>query len=123
MDRPTRILVVEDDDSVRALAARALTQPGRAIDTAADGEEGLALIEAAAGGYDLVVSDIRMPALDGIAMAKAAAERYPGLKILLMTGYAEQRERAADLASVIIDVLQKPFQLTDLRRAVGAALT
>ncbi|MBK8456647.1 MAG: response regulator [Phyllobacteriaceae bacterium] len=117
-----RILVVEDDESVRALAARALSGGGRMIDTAADGEEGLALIDAAAGGYDLVVSDIRMPALDGIAMAKAAAERYPDLKILLMTGYAEQRERAADLTNIIIDVLQKPFQLADLRSAVNSAL-
>lgn len=117
-----RILVVEDDESVRALAARALAANGRMIDTAADGEEGLALIDTAQGDYDLVVSDIRMPALDGIAMAKAAAARYPGLKILLMTGYAEQRERAGDLADVIIDVLQKPFQLAELRKAVSAAL-
>ncbi len=117
-----RLLVVEDDESVRSLAARALASGGYAIDTAADGEEGLAMIEAAGGGYDLIVSDIRMPALDGIGMAKAAAARFPDLKILLMTGYAEQRERAADLSGIIIDVLQKPFQLAQLRGAVAAAL-
>lgn len=117
-----RLLVVEDDESVRTLAARALASGGYAIDTAEDGEEGLAMIEAAAGGYDLVVSDIRMPALDGIAMAKAAAARFPDLKILLMTGYAEQRERASDLSEIIIDVLQKPFQLAQLRSAVADAL-
>ena len=118
----SRILVVEDDDSVRVFTARALGHSGHSVETAADGEEGLAMIEAASGGYDLVVSDIRMPALDGIAMAKAAAARFPGLRILLMSGYAEQRVRAADVAAIVVDVLQKPFQLADLRRAVSAAL-
>ena len=117
-----KLLIVEDDESVRTLAARALERAGHQIDVAADGAQGLASIRAAAGGYDLVVSDIRMPEMDGIEMAKAAAASYPGMRIMLMTGYAEQRERAEDLLGIIRGVVQKPFTLTELRERVSVAL-
>jgi DNA-binding NtrC family response regulator len=117
-----KLLIVEDDESVRTLAARALERAGHMIDIAADGAQGLALIRAARGGYDLVVSDIRMPGMDGIQMAKAAASLFPAMKILLMTGYADQRERAAELNGVIVDVVQKPFTLAEIRARVERAL-
>ncbi|TIL87079.1 MAG: response regulator [Mesorhizobium sp.] len=117
-----KLLIVEDDESVRTLAARALERAGHMIDIAADGAQGLALIRAARGGYDLVVSDIRMPEMDGIQMAKAAASLFPAMKILLMTGYADQRERAEELNGVIVDVLQKPFTLAEIRARVEQAL-
>ena len=117
-----KLLIVEDDESVRTLAARALERAGHAIDIAADGAQGLALIRAAHGGYDLVVSDIRMPEMDGIEMAMAAAALFPTMKILLMTGYADQRERAEELNGIIIDVVQKPFTLAEIRSRVELAL-
>ncbi|WP_292165427.1 response regulator [Mesorhizobium sp.] len=117
-----KLLIVEDDESVRTLAARALERAGHMIDIAADGAQGLALIRAARGGYDLVVSDIRMPEMDGIEMAKAAASLFPAMKILLMTGYADQRERAEELNGVIVDVVQKPFTLAEIRVRVEQAL-
>ncbi|TWI33519.1 response regulator [Mesorhizobium tianshanense] len=117
-----KLLIVEDDESVRTLAARALERAGHLIDIAADGAQGLALIRAAQGGYDLVVSDIRMPEMDGIEMAKAAVRLFPATKILLMTGYADQRERAEELNGVILDVVQKPFTLAEIRARVERAL-
>lgn len=117
-----KLLIVEDDESVRTLAARALERAGHSIDIAADGAQGLAMISAAGGGYDLVVSDIRMPAMDGIEMAIAAARLFPAMKILLMTGYADQRERAEELNGIIIDVVQKPFTLAEIRSRVEQAL-
>jgi len=116
------ILIVEDDDAVRTLAARALENAGHVVAVAEDGERGYAKIDAVQGRFDLVVSDIRMPAMDGIEMAKAAAKRFPGLRILLVTGYADQRERAAELNGVIIDVVQKPFTLAEIRDRVARAL-
>ena len=116
------ILIVEDDESVRAFTARALQIDGHTVDQADDGDVGLEKVAAKGGGYDLVLSDIRMPAMDGIAMAKALAEDFPDLKILLMTGYAEQRERARDVSSIIVDVVQKPFTLAEIRGAVAKAL-
>ena len=117
-----KLLIVEDDESVRTLAARALERAGHSIDIAADGAQGLAMISAAGGGYDLVVSDIRMPEMDGIEMAIAAARLFPDMKILLMTGYADQRERASGLSALIHDVITKPFSLGDIRGAVNDAL-
>ena len=117
------ILIVEDDDSVRILVARALERAGHTITQATDGAQGLELITEAHGGYDLVVSDIRMPEMDGIEMAKAAAKAFPGLRILLMTGYADQRERAEELDGVIIDVVQKPFTLAEIRARIEKAFT
>ena len=117
-----KLLVVEDDESVRTLAARALEHDGHAVNVAADGAQGLSLIREAAGSYDLVVSDIRMPEMDGIEMAKAAAALFPAMKILLMTGYADQRERAEELNGIILDVVQKPFTLAEIRSRVDRAL-
>ncbi|MGX5840220.1 response regulator [Mesorhizobium sp. ArgA1] len=117
-----KLLIVEDDESVRTLAARALERAGHTIDIAADGAQGLAMISAAGGGYDLVVSDIRMPEMDGIEMAIAAVRLFPAMKILLMTGYADQRERAEELNGIIIDVVQKPFTLAEIRARVDQAL-
>lgn len=117
-----KILIVEDDESVRTLAARALERAGHAIEVAGDGVAGLACIRASGGGFDLVVSDIRMPEMDGIEMAKAAALSYPGIRIMLVTGYADQRERAEDLQGVIVDVVQKPFTLAEIKERVGRAL-
>jgi CheY-like chemotaxis protein len=56
-------------------------------------------------------------------MAKKAAGAYPGLKILLMTGYAEQRERAAELSTIVVDVVQKPFTLAQIRQGVARAIS
>ena len=117
-----KILIVEDDESVRTLAARALERAGHTIDVAADGAQGLSLIRAALGRYDLVISDIRMPEMDGIEMAIAAAAHFPSMKIMLMTGYADQRERAEELNGVILDVVQKPFTLAEIRSRVERAL-
>jgi two-component system cell cycle response regulator CpdR len=117
-----KLLIVEDDVSVRTLAARALERAGHTVSIAGDGAQGLALIRAALGSYDLVVSDIRMPEMDGIEMAKAAAALFPAMKIMLMTGYADQRERAAELNGVILDVVQKPFTLAEICAQVEQAL-
>jgi two-component system, cell cycle response regulator CpdR len=116
------ILIVEDEESVRTLVARAMEQAGHRVAVAEDGEDGLSRINEAGGRFDLVISDIRMPGMDGIEMAKAAARRFAGLRILLVTGYADQRERAADLDGVVIDVLMKPFTLAEIRARAARAL-
>lgn len=115
-----RILITEDEDSLRSFVARALRMDGHETSEAADGAEGLEAL--AEGKFDLLLSDIRMPVMDGIELTHKAAAAHPGLKILLMTGYAEQRERADDLATKIIDVVSKPFTLPDIRTAVARAL-
>ncbi|GAB4350590.1 MAG: response regulator [Oricola sp.] len=116
------ILIVEDDASVRSFTARALQIDGHTVEQADDGDVGLEKVVQKGGGYDLVLSDIRMPAMDGIAMAREIAKDFPNQKILLMTGYAEQRERARDVEKIVVDVVQKPFTLAEIRQAVSKAL-
>jgi two-component system cell cycle response regulator CpdR len=115
-----KILITEDESALRTFVARALRLDGHETHEAGDGAEGLEIL--AEENFDLLLSDIRMPVMDGIELAHQAAARHPDMKILLMTGYAEQRERADDLAAKIVDVVQKPFALPDIRRAVARAL-
>ncbi|MDQ0456573.1 response regulator [Rhizobium paknamense] len=115
-----KILITEDEDSLRSFVARALRLDGHETHEAADGAEGLEMLSTS--HFDLLLSDIRMPVMDGIELAHRAHADFPGLKILLMTGYAEQRERAEDLMQKVVDVVPKPFALPDIRKAVALAL-
>ena len=116
-----RILLTEDDLAVRAFVSRALEIDGHDVETAGDGVEAIECLEQHDGQFDLLVSDVKMPLMDGIALAHSAAERWPGLPILLMTGFADQRERADDLHKKIRDVVTKPFTLQQIRDAVTDA--
>ena len=117
-----RILIAEDEEGLRSLVARALMLDGHDVITANDGAEALELIVRTQGAFDLLLTDIRMPVMDGIALALAAARDHPDLTILLMTGYADQRERASGLDALIHDVITKPFSLATIRAAVNDAL-
>ena len=90
--------------------------------TAGDGAEALDVLTRERGAFELLLTDIRMPVMDGIALALAAARDHPALTILLMTGYADQRERAHGLDALIHDVITKPFSLATIRTAVSDAL-
>lgn len=115
-----KILIAEDEDSLRRFVARALVMDGHEVVEAEDGADALDhLLESR---FDLLLSDIRMPVMDGIALANASAEHSPEMPILLMTGYAEQRERAEPLMKIVVDVVPKPFTLPDIRQAVADAL-
>jgi two-component system, cell cycle response regulator CpdR len=117
-----RILLAEDEESLCAMCARALAADGHEVKAAPDGAEALDLLTREQGRFDLLLTDVRMPVMDGIALALAAARDFPDLTILLMTGFADQRERAQGLDAIIHDVIAKPFTLAVLRSAVNEAL-
>jgi two-component system cell cycle response regulator CpdR len=117
-----RILIADDEESMRQLVARAIAMDGHETTTAQDGAEALEILVRNNGAYDLLLTDIKMPVMDGIALALAAARDYPRLTILLMTGFADQRERASGLDAIIHDVITKPFAVADIRTAVADAL-
>ena len=118
----SRILLAEDEEALRAFIARALAQDGHEVVAAADGGEALDVLIREQGRFDLLLTDIRMPVMDGIALALAAARDHPDLTILLMTGYADQRERVSGLEALICDVISKPFALAEIKFAVASAL-
>jgi CheY-like chemotaxis protein len=116
------ILIAEDEEPVRELVRRAIAEQGHHVTTAADGIEALDTLQTQDGRFDLLLADIKMPGMDGIALALAVARDFPKIPILLMTGYADQRERAAGLESLICDVIAKPFNLAEIKFAVASAI-
>lgn len=117
-----RVLIADDEEAMRSLVARALAMDGHETVTAEDGAEALELLIRDHGAFDLLLTDIKMPVMDGIALALAAARDFPDLKILLMTGFADQRERASGLNAIVHDVITKPFSVADIRTTVADAL-
>lgn len=109
-----RILLAEDDDSMRDFLAKALERAGHEVERVADGEEGLAALGETPGGYDLLLTDIVMPGVDGIELARRAAEVDPGLKIMFITGFAAVALNVGANAPAQAKVLSKPFHLRDL---------
>src|SRR6185312_4901212 len=114
------VLLVEDEPMVRAVAERALTRHGYAVITADNGEEALEVI-ARGEPIDLLVSDVVMPGMDGPAMVAEARKQRPELKVLFMSGYAEEQLRDS-LGVDNAHFLPKPFSVQDLAEAAKRAL-
>ncbi|HEY0331829.1 MAG TPA: response regulator [Rhodopseudomonas sp.] len=117
-----RLLIADDEESMRLMVARALALDGHVIVTARDGGEALEILTHGAGRFELLLTDIKMPIMDGIALALAAAREFPDLTILLMTGFADQRERVSGLDAIVHSVIAKPFSVAEIRAAVAEAL-
>jgi two-component system cell cycle response regulator CpdR len=109
-----RILLAEDDDSMRDFLAKALSRAGHEVDAVADGEDGLDVLGQTPGQFELLLTDIVMPGVDGIELARRAAEIDPGLKIMFITGFAAVALNAGAGAPKEAKVLSKPFHLRDL---------
>lgn len=108
-----RILIVEDEAMVRAVAERALARKGYEVLTASHGEEALDLLERLPEGVDLLISDVVMPTMDGPTLVRHARQRFPDLRIIFMSGYAEEQlRRSIDMPGVAF--LAKPFSVQDL---------
>jgi two-component system, cell cycle response regulator CpdR len=118
----SRVLIADDEGSMRMLVERAIARDGHDIAVAEDGAEALEILNRDDGAFDLLLTDIQMPVMDGIALALTAARDFPELTILLMTGFADQRERAHGLDAIVHDVITKPFSVADIRTAVAVAL-
>ncbi len=116
-----RILVAEDEASLREFVQRALVHHGHDDVAVRDGAEALHELQGEVV-FDLLLTDIVMPIMDGIALSLKVAKDFPELRILLMTGYAAERQRAYNLEDLIHDVIAKPFTLTEICDKVQEAL-
>ncbi|WP_336987641.1 response regulator [Altererythrobacter aquiaggeris] len=114
------ILLVEDEDMVRAVAERALTRQGYTVTTAADGELGLAEI-ANGGAFDLIISDVVMPGMDGPAMMRHIRKVNPDVPVIFMSGYAEEQLRK-DIDTTNMHFMAKPFSVDQIGRKVAGVL-
>jgi two-component system, cell cycle sensor histidine kinase and response regulator CckA len=109
------VLLVEDEPMVRSVAERSLTRHGYTVLTAENGEEALDILNRGET-IDLLISDVVMPGMDGPAMVREARKSRPGLKVLFMSGYAEEQLRKSiDIENV--NFLPKPFSVVELAEA------
>lgn len=117
-----RILVVEDDAAVRNFMQRAIQMEGHEVTALSDGAEAWQRLGVAREGFDLVVTDVRMPGMDGVALAEAMAKGGLTTPILYTTGFALDREQVIGTGAHIVKVVIKPMSLDRLRAEVRDAL-
>jgi CheY-like chemotaxis protein len=116
-----RILLADDEAAVREVIGRALQYRHHQVTAVDDGSQALAAL-AAGPAYDLLLTDIVMPMMDGIALALKVAKDYPAVRILMMTGFAAEKARAHNLNLLVHDVVSKPFTMDQICAKVDAAL-
>jgi two-component system, cell cycle sensor histidine kinase and response regulator CckA len=120
------ILLVEDEDGLRALNARGLSSRGYTVLEAANGVEAMELIEKEGSQIDLVVSDVVMPEMDGPTLLKEMRRKNPDLKMIFVSGYAEeafQKNLPSDVDGGQYQFLAKPFTLKQLVATVKETMT
>ena len=117
-----KILIAEDNDDLRCLVVRALEEDGHDLVATEDGAAALAALRQNNGKFDLLLTDVKMPVMDGIALALATGRDHPEIPVMLMTGYADQRERAHGLDALVHDCIGKPFSVEQIKSAVREAL-
>ena len=116
------ILLAEDDESLRRFLAAALVKAGHAVTDFGDGGEAFECLNGAKAVFDLLLTDIVMPGMDGIELAKRAAEMNAALKIMFITGFAAVALHPASGAPKQAKVLSKPFHLREIVAEVDRML-
>jgi two-component system, cell cycle sensor histidine kinase and response regulator CckA len=119
---PTRILLVEDDMSVRIVFAKGLRAKGFHVTDVGAGEAALLLLRDAENEVDLLITDVVMPGMNGRELSERAATLRPDLRVLFVSGYADDEILRRGLLYGEIDVLAKPFSLDELTLKIGAVL-
>lgn len=113
-----QILLADDDSATLNFVRHALQGGGHDVAVAEDGSTALEMLIKNAGGYALMIADVDMPGLDGIALCERAATINPEMPILLMSAHHTELPRAAGLGGARYEFLLKPFTLEELRAAV-----
>ena len=117
-----RILLAEDDESMRGFIERALTKAGYEVIAFANGQDAHDRLQEQGEAFTLLLTDIVMPQMDGIELARRAAEHDPKLKIMFITGFAAVTLNKSSPAPKDARVLSKPFHLKDLVREIDRLL-
>ncbi len=114
------VLVAEDNPAVREFITRSLASAGHKVTAAVDGQQALDIL--AREKFDVLVSDIVMPNVDGIALAMKATRLFPDLRVVMISGYAQERMRAHNLDALVHKIIAKPFSLEEICEAVKNVL-
>ena len=115
------VLVAEDNPAVREFIVRSLISVGYTVTAAIDGQQALDMLTR--DKFNVLVTDIVMPNVDGIALAMKATRLFPDLRIIMISGYAQERMRAHNLDALVHRIIAKPFSLEEICDAVKNALS
>jgi two-component system cell cycle response regulator CpdR len=115
-----RILLAEDDDQLRIFLSRGLERAGHIVDSVGDGAAALTLAHDV--DFDLLLADVVMPGLDGIALAREVTQRQPGIRVMFITGFAAVALHENIFTSNRPRVMAKPFHLRHLIAEIEALL-
>lgn len=118
-----RILLADDDITSRDLVVRALEMDAHHVEAVSNGADALARLGQGAEGFDLLISDVQMPVLDGIELARKVAALLPDLPILLMSGFVVEEEAMKSTGARIAGLISKPFTLEEIRSQVTKLLS
>jgi two-component system cell cycle response regulator CpdR len=118
--RSARVLVAEDNPAVREFIQRALGGVGHEVAVVADGQQ--ALDRLSKENFDVLVTDIVMPNVDGIALALKATSLDANLRIVMISGYAQERMRAHNIDALVHRIIAKPFSINEICEAVKDAM-
>jgi CheY-like chemotaxis protein len=115
-----KVLIAEDNPAVREFIIRALGSMGHDITATVDGQQALDRLNQSA--YDVLVTDIVMPNVDGIALALKATSLHPDLRVVMISGYAQERMRAHNIDALVHRIIAKPFSINEICDAVNDAM-
>ncbi len=116
MSPPQRILIADDEEVIREACFRIIKRMGYEVDVAVDGREAMDLLRD--DHYDLLLLDLKMPAMDGMKVMAAVNREFPDLRIIIITGHGTQETAAETALAGAHDFLAKPFSPAQLRSAV-----
>jgi signal transduction histidine kinase/ActR/RegA family two-component response regulator len=116
------VLLVEDDDHVRAIISKSLIGHGYTVLEACSGDQALDLVELRAGAIDLLLTDVVMPGISGSVLAQRIKERVPNVQVMFMSGYSDEAVLRHGVRASESHFLQKPFPMDVLLKAVRRAL-
>jgi len=118
-DRP-KILIVDDEQAVRDLLSKTLTMAEYEVDTASDGRTALERLHSSA--YDLLITDLKMPGMDGLSVIREARRQSPDLPVIIITGYSTEASAIEAINLGVTGYLTKPFRLPRILAATARAL-
>ncbi len=120
-EETANILVAEDNPAVREFIVRSLSSAGHTVSAAIDGQQAMDMLTR--DRFNVLVTDIVMPNVDGIALAMKATRLFPDLRVIMISGYAQERMRAHNLDALVHRIIAKPFSLEEICEAVKNALS
>jgi len=122
MTTPYKLLIIDDSEEILRTLDKFLSKKNYHVSTASDGLDGLKLLETEKPGFDLVITDLVMPNISGVAVISIIKKKFPNTPVIAITGWGEHPEALAAEANVDV-VLEKPFELSELDKLIRALLS